>query len=145
LADDAAAQTAWAPGIHAVSVLVKQGADLRVTNQVPLSLAPKVGGIAPPNPVARDAAGDATLTFTCGPQVRPTQRAVLILGDREVEAQAHPTATATLTFTLTAAPVVTSALARLRVDGVESLPFKRVAVPPPPRLEFDDAQKVTIT
>ena len=145
LTDDAAAQTAWAPGIHAVSVLVKQGADLRVTNQVPLSLAPKVTGIAPPNPVARDAAGDVTLTLTCGPQARPAQRAVLQLGDREVEAQAHPADTATLTFTLTGAPVVTDALARLRVDGVESLPFKRVAVPPPPRLVFDDVQKVTIT
>jgi hypothetical protein len=145
LADNAAAQTAWAPGIHAVSVLVKQGTDLRVTNQVPLSLAPKVTGIAPPNPVVRDASGDATLTLTCGPQVRPPQRAVLLLADREVEADAHPAATATLTFTLIGAPVVTNALARLRVDGVESLPFTRVTVPPPPRLEFDDAQKVTIT
>jgi hypothetical protein len=128
-----------------VSVVVQRGTDLRTTNQVPLSLGPKVSGIAPPNPVPRDGAGDATLTFTCRPQVRPTQRAVLLLGDREVEALAHPAATATLQFTLTGAPVVTGAVARLRVDGVESLPFKRVVTPPPPHLELDDAQKVTIT
>jgi hypothetical protein len=145
LADDVAAQTAWAPGFHAVSVAVQRGADLRITNQVPLSLAPKVTGITPPNPVARDGNGDVTLTLTCGPQVRPTQRALLLLGDREVVALAHPADTASLQFALGDAPVVTGALARLRVDGIESLPFKRVAVPPPPRLEFDDAQKVTIT
>jgi hypothetical protein len=145
LLDDAAAQTAWAPGFHAVSVVAQRGADLRTTNQVPLSLAPKVSGIAPPNPVVRDGAGDATLTFTCGPQVRPTQRAVLLLGDREVEAQAHAADTATLQFAIIGAPVVTGAVARLRVDGVESLPFKREVLPPPPRLVFDDAQKVTIT
>jgi hypothetical protein len=40
---------------------------------------------------------------------------------------------------------VTAAIVRLRVDGVDSLPFKRVDVPPPPHMTFDAAQRVDIT
>lgn len=145
LTDDAPAQTDWAAGLYAVSVVVQRGADQRTTNQVPFSFAPRVTGIAPPNPVARDVNGDATLTITCGPQVRSSQRAALLVGDREVAAQAHPADTATLQFTITSAPIVTGALVRLRVDGVDSLPFRRLALPPPPHLAFDDVQKVTIS
>jgi hypothetical protein len=95
--------------------------------------------------VARDISGDVTLTITCDPQVRPTQRATLLIADREVAAQAHPTDTDTLQFTVDNAPVVTDALVRLRIDGVDSLPFTRQETPPPPHLAFDDNQKVTIS
>jgi hypothetical protein len=44
---------------------------------------------------------------------------------------------------VTAAPVVNKAVARLRVDGVDSLPFIRLDNPP--RYSFDEAQKVTVT
>ena len=44
---------------------------------------------------------------------------------------------------MSGAPVLTKAVARLRVDGVDSLPFVRVDNPP--RYVFDEAQKVTIT
>ena len=145
LVDDAAAQTNWAPGLYAVSVVVQRADEVRATNQVPLAFAARVTGIAPPNPVARDASGDATLTITCSPQVRPAQRAMLLVGDREVVAQAHPTDTATLQFVIRNAPAVTAAIVRVRVDGVDSLPFKRVDLPPPPHMTFDDAQRVTIT
>lgn len=142
--NDAAAQTAWAAGLYDVTVIVNNGATERSTNQLPLALAPKIGGITPPNPVSRDADGNVTLTITCSPQVLPQQRAVLQLADREVAAPPHPTATDTLQFVIENAPVVTEALVRLRVAGVDSLPFRRVAVPPPPRLVFDDQQQVTI-
>jgi hypothetical protein len=142
--DDAAAQTEWAAGIYSVVLTVNNSTTERSTNQLPLALAPKISSIAPPNPISRDAAGNVTLTITCAPQVLPQQRAVLQLADREVAAQPHPVATATLQFVIENAPVVTDALVRLRVDGVDSLPFKREATPPPPRLIFDDQQKVTI-
>lgn len=142
--DDVMAQTEWAAGIYSVVVIVNNGATERSTNQLPLALAPKISSIAPPNPVSRDAAGNVTLTMTCSPQVLPQQRAVLQLADREVAAQPHPAATATLQFVIENAPVVTDALVRLRVAGVDSLPFRREATPPPPRLVFDDQQKVTI-
>jgi hypothetical protein len=145
LVDDASAQTEWAAGLYTVVVVTETGGTERTTNQLPLSFAPKITNIAPPNPVARDISGDVTLTITCGPQVRPTQRATLLIADREVAAQAHPTDTDTLQFTVDNAPVVTDALVRLRIDGVDSLPFTRQETPPPPHLAFDDNQKVTIS
>ena len=118
----------------------------RTTNQLPLSFAPRITDIAPPNPVARDISGNVTLTITCLPQVRPTQRAALLIRrPLEVAAQAHPADTDTLQFTVDNAPVMTDALVRLRIDDVESLPFTRQEIPPPPHLAFDDNQKVTIS
>lgn len=145
LVDNAAAQAEWAAGLYAVTVVVENGGVERTTNQLALSFAPKIANIEPPNPVARDISGNVALTITCGPQVRPTQRAMLLIADREVAAQAHPTETDTLEFILENAPVVTGAIARLRIDGVDSLPFTRQAIPPPPRLMFDNNQKVTIS
>ncbi|MBX3639485.1 MAG: DUF4255 domain-containing protein [Nitrosomonas sp.] len=144
LADDAAARTEWAAGLYTVTVTVQTGDTRRTTNQIPLSLAPKIAGIAPPNPVPRDASGNATLSITCSPQVRHSQRAVLLVAGQEVTAQDHPADTDTLQFTITDAPAVNDALLRLRIDGVDSLPFSRQAVPPPPRLVFDDNQRITI-
>jgi hypothetical protein len=145
LTDDPPAQTEWAAGLYTVAVIVETGGTERTTNQLPLPFAPKITGIVPPNPVARDGSGNVTLTITCGPQVRPTQRAALLIADREVAAQAHPADTDTLQFTVDNAPVVTDALVRLRIDGVDSLPFTRQQLPPPPHLTFDDNQKVTIS
>jgi hypothetical protein len=144
LVDDAAAETTWAPGLYTVAVTVKGGDTERTTNEVPLQFAARLTAIAPPSPIARDAGGGVTLTIACTPGVRPAQRAAVVLADREVPAQPHGTTT-TLTFVVDAAPAVTGAVVRLRVDGVDSLPFRREATPPPPRLVFDDAQKVTIT
>jgi hypothetical protein len=142
--NDATARTEWAAGLYSVVAIIGDGSTERGTNQLPLALAPRIDGIAPPNPVARDAAGDVALTISCAPQVLPQQRAVLQLADREVAAQPHPAATATLQFVIENAPVVADALVRLRVAEVDSLPFKRQAAPPPPRLVFDDQQQVTI-
>lgn len=145
LVDDAPAQTDWAAGLYTVVAVVENGDAERTTNQLPLPFAPKITDIAPPNPVTRDLSGNVTLTITCGPQVRPTQRVALLIADREVAAQAHPADTDTLQFTVENAPVVTDALVRLRIDGVDSLPFTRQEIPPPPHLAFDDNQKVTIS
>lgn len=145
LVDNAAAQTEWAAGLYTVAVVVENGGVERTTNELAMSIAPKITSIAPSNPVARDLSGNVGLTLTCGPQVRPTQRVALLIADREVAAQAHPADTDTLQFTVENAPVVTDALVRLRIDGVDSLPFMRQAIPPPPRLVFDNNQKVTIS
>ena len=124
---------------------MQHGADVRTTNQAPLAFAARVTDIAPPSPVARDANNDATLTITCKPQVRPSQRAMLLVGDREVVAEAHAADTDTLQFVIRKATPMNAALVRLRIDGVDSLPFKRVDLPPPPHMAFDDAQRVTIS
>lgn len=144
IVDDAPAQTEWAAGLYRVAVVVENGGVERTTNHLPLSFAPKVNAIAPLSPVMRDAGGNVTLTITCGPQIRPIQNAALLIADLEVTPRVDPTETATLQFTIEDAPVLTGALVRLRVDGVDSLPFKREQAPPPPRFVFDENQKVTI-
>ncbi len=71
LADDAAAQTEWAAGLYTVTVVVDNGGTERTTNQMPLSFAPKLTNIAPPNPVARDISGNVTLTIHLWPPSAP--------------------------------------------------------------------------
>jgi hypothetical protein len=141
--DDAPAQTEWAAGLYNVTVAVKVGATERVSNRVPLVLAPRVKSISP-NPAQRDSSGSAKLTIGCSPKLLPKQSAELLISDRETAAESHPTLTDTVQFVVKKAPVVAGALVYLRVDGVDSLPFKRQAVPPPPRPVFDDQQRATI-
>lgn len=145
LPDDAAAQSEWAAGLYTVSIVVSNGGTERTTNQLPLSVAPKIRGITPPNPIARDASGNVTLTITCSPQVRPAQRATVLIMDREVTAVPDPVEAGTLEVFIEGAPVVADAVVFVRIDGVDSLPFIRQEDPPPPRLVFDDNQKVTIS
>lgn len=144
LADDAAAHIEWAAGLYTVTVTVQTGDTRRTTNQIPLSFAPRVTRIEPASPVVRDIDGNVTLSITCSPQVHLSQHAALLIADREVAAQPHLVETDPLQFIITDAPTVNNALVRLRIDGVDSLPFRRQAVPPPPRLVFDDSQRITI-
>ncbi|WP_396957640.1 DUF4255 domain-containing protein [Nitrosomonas sp.] len=145
LADDNAAHAEWAAGLYTVTVTVQTGGTRRTTNQLPLSVAPSITKIAPPSPIARDTNGNMTLSVTCSPVIRPAQRALLLVADREATAQDHLAETDTLQFIIENAPTVTDALLRLRIDGIDSLPFMRQAVPPPPRLVFDDNQRITIS
>lgn len=138
-AADPNAPLRWVAGFYGASVVVRRpGEPDRETNEIPFALAPRITG-ALPIAVAR-VAGDATIVLTCSPQVRPEQRAALLLGDREVLAQPHPAPTDTLTFVVTAAPPGQHFL-RLRIDGVDSLLVDRTVTPP----GFDLTQRVTIT
>jgi len=131
----------WLIGFYSVEVIInKAGEQDRTTNVLPLSLAPQILGIAPPNPVVRDGSGNATLTLTTSPQVRPEQRAALLLGDREVLADNHPVQTDTLTFVAEDA-IAGSFHIRLRVDGIDSQLVDRSVTPP----VFDSAMEVTIS
>jgi hypothetical protein len=85
-------------------------------------------------------AGDITYTATCSPEIRPQQRASLLLGSQEILTDDHVTQTDTLTF---AAIGLTPGdyFVRLRVDGVDSLLVNKNVKPP----VFDPTQKVTVT
>jgi hypothetical protein len=110
----------------------------RVSNSLPLLVAPRITSTLPFS-VTRDAEGAATLQLSCSPEVRPAQRATLVVGEREVLAAPHPNQTANLTFIVVeAAPG--DHLLRLRIDGVESVLANRETVPP----SFDLTQKVNI-
>lgn len=136
-AADPQAPANWPAGFYMVSAVIStNGAPDRTTNEAPLSLAPR---ITIPATVARDGSGDATLTLTCVPEVRPEQRAALLLGDREIVAEPHSAQTDSLTFVIRAAHAG-EFFVRLRVDGIDSLLIDRSVTPP----VFDSSQKVKI-
>lgn len=131
----------WPVGFYTIEVVItKAGEQDRITNSLPLPLSPIIVSIAPANPVSRDGSGNVTLTLTCKPQVLPDQRAALLLGDREVLAEAHIIQTDTLVFIVEDAPAGSHYI-RLRVDGIDSLLVDRNVSPP----AFDSAMGVTIT
>jgi hypothetical protein len=127
--------------------------ETRVTNEVPLLLAPtiaKIKGVDLPVPPAQpisvaradvmNGLGDATLPITCRPDVLPVQSAVLLVGDRAINADARTEQTGALKFVVKQIAAGTYRL-RLRIDGVDSpLIDASGAVP-----RFDDSQRVTIT
>ncbi len=117
-------------GIYTLAVLVQRPGetDQRTTNELSVALAPQIT-TALPFSVARDVNGDATITLSCRPEVRPQQRVALVLGDREIPAQPHPAQTNTLTF-IARKVKADSYLVRLRVDGVDSILVNRAATPP---------------
>ena len=142
LPSDAQAAQTWVAGAYAVRAEVTRASRKLSTGVIPLAVAPRVTSITP-NPAARDINGDVGLIVACTPQVLPEQRVALVFADREVAVAARAAATDPLTFAVIGAQALTKAVASLRVDGVESLPFVRVDNPP--RYVFDEAQKVTIT
>jgi hypothetical protein len=116
----------------------------RTTNRLAFALAPSITSQMPAEAL-RDDDGLAALTLTCKPQVRPGQRASLMLGDREIPAQGFDDPTDTLDFefgnpTPADAPGEVVSVARLRVDGVDSLLIDRAVAPP----RFLSDRKVTI-
>jgi hypothetical protein len=118
--------------------IVRSGEPDRTTNEIPLAVAPRISSIAP-NPAAR-VGGDVTLTIVMRPQVRPAQRAALLLGAREVLSAAIVAPTDTLVFDVEEA-VAGDHFVRLRVDGIDSNLIDRSTTPP----TFDQAQRVTVT
>jgi hypothetical protein len=138
--DPATDAATWAAGYLTVSLVIRRaGEPDRTTNELPLALAPRITSTLPVT-VARDSDGDAEVSLDVVPEVRPGQRASLLLGGREVRAGALAAQTGTLDFTIADAPPGDH-LIRLRVDGVDSQVIDRTVDPP----VFDTTQRVTIT
>lgn len=135
-------------GFYTLAVEVTRPGETfsRTTNLLAFSLAPEITSF--PITVIRAADGDVTLTLDCIPEVRPAQRAALLLGDREILSEPHPAPplqTGTLTFefgnpTFAEAPDPVEHFARLRVDGADSLLIDRTGDVP----VFRNNQKVRI-
>jgi hypothetical protein len=144
-------------GVYTLAVLVMpngQSEETRTSNEWPLLLAPTILTIAgqplqppPAGPISvartgvQNDLGDATLNLTCSPEVLPEQRIVLVLGDREIVAEPHPTKTNILSFIARKIKAGAFRL-RLRVDGVDSLLVDRSDEKQP---KFDESQQVAIT
>lgn len=132
-------------GVYTLSLVINRGTPQeRTTNEVPFALAPRLP--VPPAPgdppsieAARATDGTVTVTVRCRPDVLPTQRATLVVGESEAPAQPHAARTNTLSFRFRELPAGEYHV-RLRVDGVESLLVDRLASPP----AFNATQKVTV-
>jgi len=141
----AAAMAAWVPGIYTASLVVRRPPlPTWVTNEIAFGLAPAIT-----LNTTTAAAGTINLTVTCSPRIDSRQRVLLLFGDQQVAPQtmtnpADTTKPTSLTFQV---PGVVAAATpypvRLRVDGVDSMPF--VATGSPPKFSFDPNQSVKVT
>ncbi len=142
--DDAAAMARWHPGWHLLSMRqTRAGVPPLSSNALPLAIAPRI--VVDPLTAT---AGDVALTVTCTPRLRDGQRAVLILGDRQVAPDtvttpADTTQPSTLGFTVPQVGAAGSYVVRLRVDGVDSIPVVASGTPPLPA--FDPAQTLVVS
>lgn len=130
--------SAWPAGFYQVSALVQRPSEVtrRATNELPLVVAPTITSALP-----LTATVGSTLALSCSPDVLPSQRVSLFVGDREIPAQPHATQTASLGFVLPS-DLVGPYFLRLRVDGVDSLLVQDYSAATP---AFDPLQKVTIS
>ena len=86
--------------------------------------------------------GDPILTLNFTPNVRDGQRASALVGDVEVPAEPFAGPTGSLDFNVKDLPPSPPGgyVVRLRVDGVDSLPFDPAAAKP----AFDPNQRLTL-
>jgi hypothetical protein len=147
--------------MYSIAVVVNRGGKSWSSNELGISVAPRIETIAPPSPVTRDQDQKVTLALTCTPflwlvedaqHLRFAQSVELLLGTaRQVTADLPaapappapvPTTTATATFTFKVADAELGQYQlRLRVDGVDLARVNRAVTPP----EFDASHRVTIT
>lgn len=141
----------WPPGFYLLSLLIPMPglADDLPTNQVPFQLAPSIH-----LPVTSFANGEVLLSVECTPRLRPQQhtKVFLLFGGSQIHPESISTPSdtgqpTTLTFRFdVAAEDIGVFTLRLRVDGIDSLPFAvPLDAPSSTALIFDPRQQVTIT
>lgn len=126
-------------GQWSAAVVLTDGDVERLTNEVPLAVAPRITTDPFPT-VARQPDGRAVVKVSVEPHVLAPQRVYLLLGSLSTRAKSFGQASGDLVFEVPDAPVGAH-LTRLRVDGVDSLLVDRSVTPP----KFDESQKVTVT
>ena len=143
--EDPGALTKWVPGIYTVSLLVNRPPlPPWTSNEIAFELAPVIS-VSPTSA----AAGTVALTIICSPRIDPRQRVLLLVGGQQVAPQsmtnpADTTKPTSLTFQVPGVVASNTAYpVRLRVDGVDSIPF--VATGSPPKFSFDPNQSVKVT
>lgn len=108
--------------------LIRPGESIaRESNRLAFTLAPDITNL--PQNVARDGDGDALVSIDFTPELRAGQRATLLVGQRELEAQSFTPPTASLDFLIENAEVGEH-LVRLRIDGIDSPIVDRTSTPP---------------
>jgi hypothetical protein len=127
-----------AVGTYDLTVEVQRttNAAVQTTNRLPLTVAPRITNLPATVPVVGTS---ATVTIDCVPSVQAGQQVSLILGTREIALRSPSSPTGQLQFQVRDAQVG-AYLARLRVDGIESILIDRTKKPP----AFDTSMTVTI-
>lgn len=134
----------WRPGLYALTV-VHQSPHAPEVVSAPAWI-PIAPDIRTPPPAPVNAGGIKSLLVTCEPRIAAGQALRMLLGDRilallEDLTPPDPTSPSKLRFSLKDVPAG-SYVARLRVDGVDSIPVKRAGDPPLP--VFDPGQTVVV-
>ena len=111
--------------------------DARETNRLAFIVAPNITNL--PQAVLRDGNGDAQISITFTPALRPGQTVTLLLGQQELLPESFSAPVTTLDFIAVDA-AAGAPLARLRIDGIESPVADRSKEPP---IFFD--HRITIT
>ena len=146
------ARSTWVAGFYTLALVIRDpdpSIPPVLTNEQPVMLAPMVT-LNPSNAPA----GDVTLTVTCDPRLtyEQSRRTILIFGSRQVPPEtvstpSDPNQPTTLIFKLNVPGDEKGVYTvRLRVDGIDSLPFAAPqSTAQPAALVFDPQQQVTIT
>ena len=136
----------WPAGFYTLEMEVtRPDTTPWITNRLTLALAPQVSALAPATqPLGSQPFG---LTLTATPQIVSGQRVSILLGDREFVAApggivipADPDAPCTINVTVDAL-TLGGHVARLRVEGIDSLPMDIAAALP----TFDPAQTLVVS
>jgi hypothetical protein len=128
-----AAPTDLPAGVYLLSTQVANGSDLVSTNSLPFAIAPTI--ITPPSsPITLDPQGNATVTITCAPFLRPGQEVSLIIGSASAPASPFTTPTNTPSFAFSSleasSPPSPTLPIRLRIDGIDSPIIDMTKTPP---------------
>lgn len=140
LANDAAAQIAYAAGLWQLSLRLQPAGQLQLveTNVVPLAIAANPL-LAPPLAVIRDADG-VEVQLQTSPRVRLGQRAQLSLDGDAAEAASRASDADPLVFRFPASVPAGPRWLRLRVDGIDSPLVLRDGAQP----RFDPGQTLVV-
>lgn len=133
----------WSAGLYTVLAIIPRGEDPSIaTNELPLSIAPKVTISnttisSAGSPILRD----VDLTLNVNPKLLSGQKVYLLFGGMQIlwNPDPRPKTADTLKFEIKAVEVG-NYLVRLRVDGVDSMPFDLNSK----LLSFDNNQKVVV-
>lgn len=133
------APSAWQAGLYSVAAVIElPGQPERMTNEIPVALAPKI--------TVSQVAGSHDVTLACSPKIRRNQQINLWVGEREIvpeplDFDPSDGLADRIEFTITSQEQSgQKLLVRLRVDGVESVYIDRSG----PNPVFDSTQQVEV-
>lgn len=148
---------AWPYGYYMLSVQIDQPPTPPLTfpsqntNALAVALAPQID-TSKPLVAARGAGDSVTVTLNTIQPILQSQNVSLLLNDQEITSAPRASNTVALSFTgqIAQTPAPVTYTLRLRVDGVDSIPYVRTGYPQQPwnpytnPPQFDPKQQVTI-